>query len=193
MYITYLAGVFRSVRFGINEAHGRGMALQFNYLLDEGAFAFDASTGTFSVRIDKMKAATVKLTGAIMTGVKKFTNAQLRSASELQGVKLSHLNLTNWNLSSLNLTGANLAGANRRRVRASRRKRPGSRGDSGGPWTASWCTAPCCRSTPARRSRGPRRSPTSSSSSPMRTRPCAHCTRARADASASPSRPGATG
>ena len=36
MYVTYLASTFRSVRFGLNEAHGKGMALQFNYFLDKG-------------------------------------------------------------------------------------------------------------------------------------------------------------
>ncbi|MFN0157534.1 MAG: dipeptidyl-peptidase 3 family protein [Bacteroidota bacterium] len=67
MYVTFLAGVFRSVRFGINEAHGKGMALQFNYLLDEGAFEFNESSGTFSVNFGKIKDATRKLTGEIMT------------------------------------------------------------------------------------------------------------------------------
>ncbi len=67
MYVTFLAGVFRSVRFGINEAHGKGMALQFNYLMDEGAFVFNESSGTFSVNFDKIKDATKKLTGEIMT------------------------------------------------------------------------------------------------------------------------------
>ena len=43
MYVTFLAGVFRSVRFGINEAHGRGIAFQFNYLSDDGAFLPTAS------------------------------------------------------------------------------------------------------------------------------------------------------
>ena len=67
MYTTFLAGCFRSVRFGINEAHGRGMALQFNYLLDAGAFRFDQTTGTFSVDVAAMKNAAQKLTGEIMT------------------------------------------------------------------------------------------------------------------------------
>ena len=38
MYTTFLASAFRSIRFGINEAHGRGIAVQLNYLLDAGAF-----------------------------------------------------------------------------------------------------------------------------------------------------------
>ena len=67
MYVTFLAGVFRSIRFGTNDAHGKGMALQFNYLTDEGAFKFNASTGRYSVVFDQVKAAVKKLTGEIMT------------------------------------------------------------------------------------------------------------------------------
>ena len=36
MYTTFLASMFRSIRFGINEAHGRGVAIQLNYFLDHG-------------------------------------------------------------------------------------------------------------------------------------------------------------
>jgi hypothetical protein len=67
MYVTFLAGVFRSVRFGINEAHGKGMALQFNYLLDEGAFMYLPATGSCRVNMDRVKQAAAKLTGEIMT------------------------------------------------------------------------------------------------------------------------------
>ena len=38
LYTTYLASAFRSLRFGVTEAHGKGMAMQFNYFLDKGAF-----------------------------------------------------------------------------------------------------------------------------------------------------------
>ncbi len=38
MYTTFLASSFRSIRFGVNEAHGRGIAMQLNYFLDQGAF-----------------------------------------------------------------------------------------------------------------------------------------------------------
>ena len=40
LYTTYLASSFRTLRFGLNEAHGKGMALQFNYLTDKGAFVY---------------------------------------------------------------------------------------------------------------------------------------------------------
>ena len=48
MYTTYLASMFRSIRFGINEAHGRGVAIQLNYFLDHGGVTV-APDGTFAV------------------------------------------------------------------------------------------------------------------------------------------------
>ena len=67
MYTTFLASAFRSVRFGIDEAHGRGQALQFNYLWDEGAISFDKKSGTFSVVEAKFPKAVEKLAGVILT------------------------------------------------------------------------------------------------------------------------------
>ena len=48
---TYLAGLFRSVRFGIGEAHGQANAIQYNYLLEKKAIAVDENTGRFSIDI----------------------------------------------------------------------------------------------------------------------------------------------
>jgi peptidase M49-like protein len=67
LYTTYLASMFRSVRFGITEAHGRGVAMQFNYLSDEGAIKFDEATGTFSVDESGIKQAVQKLTHDLLT------------------------------------------------------------------------------------------------------------------------------
>ena len=67
LYPTNLASMFRSVRFGITEAHGRGVAMQFNYLTDEGAIRFNEKTGTFSVDETKVKDAVRKLTSEILT------------------------------------------------------------------------------------------------------------------------------
>jgi hypothetical protein len=67
MYVTFLASAFRSLRFGIHEAHGRGMALQLNYFLNEKAFLYNESTGTFSVDVPRARDAARKLTGEIMT------------------------------------------------------------------------------------------------------------------------------
>ena len=67
LYITYLASMFRSVRFGITEAHGKGVAMQFNYLVDEGAIKYDEKSGTFSVDHAKFKAGVTKLTHDLLT------------------------------------------------------------------------------------------------------------------------------
>jgi hypothetical protein len=67
LYTTFLASAFRSVRFGITEAHGRGVAMQFNYLTDEGAIVVNEKTGTFSVNHAKIKDAVSKLTREILT------------------------------------------------------------------------------------------------------------------------------
>ena len=67
MYTTYLASMFRSVRFGVNEAHGKGVAIQFNYLTDEGSIKIDKADGTFEIDSIKIKSAVKKLTGEILT------------------------------------------------------------------------------------------------------------------------------
>ncbi len=67
LYTTYLASMFRSVRFGIGEAHGRGVAMQFNYLSDEDAVRYDEKTGRFSVDQAKFKEAVRKLTHELLT------------------------------------------------------------------------------------------------------------------------------
>jgi hypothetical protein len=66
MYTTFLASSFRSIRFGINEAHGRGQALQLNDLLDRGGFRVNAD-GTFSVDAAKIKEAVTALTAELLT------------------------------------------------------------------------------------------------------------------------------
>lgn len=53
--VTYLAGLFRSVRFGATEAHGRGVALQIAYLLEKEAISYDETSGKFAVNFEKFK------------------------------------------------------------------------------------------------------------------------------------------
>ncbi|HEV8392687.1 MAG TPA: hypothetical protein VGQ37_00375 [Vicinamibacterales bacterium] len=66
MYTTYLASMFRSIRFGINEAHGRGVALQMNYFLDQGGVSVNAD-GTFQVNPERFKQNVIDLTADLMT------------------------------------------------------------------------------------------------------------------------------
>jgi hypothetical protein len=66
MYTTYLASMFRSIRFGINEAHGRGVAIQLNYFLDNGGVTV-AQDGTFAVNAERIRKNVADLTRDIMT------------------------------------------------------------------------------------------------------------------------------
>jgi hypothetical protein len=66
MYDTFLASAFRSIRFGVNEAHGRGIAIQLNNLLDYGAFRISAD-GTFAVNPAKIKDGVIALTRELLT------------------------------------------------------------------------------------------------------------------------------
>jgi hypothetical protein len=66
MYTTFLASCFRSIRFGLTEAHGRGIALQLNVLLDAGGFKVNRD-GTFTVDASRIKAGVEALARQIMT------------------------------------------------------------------------------------------------------------------------------
>ena len=66
LYTTYLASSFRTLRFGLNDAHGKGMAIQFNTYTDKGAFV-EHDDGTFSVDIAKMKTAVAELDRDLLT------------------------------------------------------------------------------------------------------------------------------
>jgi hypothetical protein len=85
MYTTFLASAFRSIRFGINEAHGRGQAIQLNYLLDKGGFKVNAD-GTFAVDPAKIKDAVVALTRDIMTLQAEGAYAKARTMIDTLGV-----------------------------------------------------------------------------------------------------------
>jgi len=86
LYATYLAGTFRSVRFGTNDAHGKGMAMQFNYLTDEGAFEYNGETGTYKVNFDKVKDGMKKLVGDIMTAQAEGNYAKAKEMLDKYGV-----------------------------------------------------------------------------------------------------------
>jgi hypothetical protein len=66
LYTTFLASAFRSIRFGVNEAHGKGIAIQVNYLLDQRGFTVKPD-GTFAVNPDRVKEGVAGLTREIMT------------------------------------------------------------------------------------------------------------------------------
>ena len=66
LYATYLASSFRTLRFGLNDAHGKGMAIQVNYLMDKGAFVMRPDE-TFAVDYAKIKDAVRDLTHDLLT------------------------------------------------------------------------------------------------------------------------------
>jgi hypothetical protein len=66
LYTSFLASAFRTLRFGLNESHGKGMAIQFNYLADHGAFVANGD-GTFQIDFSKIKEAVRSLTSELLT------------------------------------------------------------------------------------------------------------------------------
>ncbi|HTE51242.1 MAG TPA: hypothetical protein VK698_10270 [Kofleriaceae bacterium] len=65
-YVTFLAGFFRSVRFGANDAHGKANMVQFNFLEREGAFVRDATSGKYTVDLPKMRRAVEALAARML-------------------------------------------------------------------------------------------------------------------------------
>jgi hypothetical protein len=65
-YVTFLAGTFRSVRFGINEAHGGGNAIIYNYLLEKGAYEYNVETQKVKVNFAKIGPALQELANVVL-------------------------------------------------------------------------------------------------------------------------------
>ena len=66
-YTTFMAGIFRSVRFGSSSAHGVANLLRFNYFAEHGAFNYHQESGHYSVNPEKMSAAIASLSEKILT------------------------------------------------------------------------------------------------------------------------------
>jgi len=77
-YVTFLASIFRSVRFGAGDAHGRANAAQLSYFEDHGAFVRDSATGRYRVDFPKMRSAVDSLGGLIL---------KLQGDGDYEGVK----------------------------------------------------------------------------------------------------------
>jgi hypothetical protein len=78
IYASYLAGMFRVMRFGATEAHGLGVLLQFNFLREKGAFVFDAASGKFAVDRAKIEGSVRELAARflILEGDGDYAKAQ---------------------------------------------------------------------------------------------------------------------
>jgi hypothetical protein len=85
LYTTFLASAFRSIRFGVNEAHGKGIAIQLNYLLDQGGFVARPD-GTFAVNLARIKDGVAGLTREIMTIQAEGDYARSKALAERLGV-----------------------------------------------------------------------------------------------------------
>ena len=65
-YVTFLAGIIRSVRFGAGTAHGRANAAEFSFLRDHGAFVRDSASGRYRVDLGKMRAGVDSMAAQIL-------------------------------------------------------------------------------------------------------------------------------
>jgi hypothetical protein len=66
-WVTFLAGAFRSMRFGIGEAHGGGNAIIYNYLLEKGGYVYDETTQKVRVDYKKIYPALKELASLVLT------------------------------------------------------------------------------------------------------------------------------
>lgn len=91
-YVTFLASIFRSVRFGAASAHGQANMIRFNYFKEHGAFSYDEKSRTYRVNADKMQDAMNALSRRILTlqgdgdyaGVSRFVDEYGHIGPELQ-------------------------------------------------------------------------------------------------------------
>ena len=65
-YVTFMAGIFRSVRFGASSAHGKANMIRFNFFAQQGAFE-KTEDGLYRVNMEKMGAAVEALSELILT------------------------------------------------------------------------------------------------------------------------------
>ena len=91
-YVTFLASIFRSIRFGASSAHGRANAAQFSFFQERRAFARDSTDGRYRVDFPKMREAVDALASQILrfqgngdyAGVTRFLAEQGKLAPALQ-------------------------------------------------------------------------------------------------------------
>ena len=91
-YVSFMAGIFRSVRFGVGSAHGQANIIRFNYFKEAGAFSRDAKTGQYKLDMAKMRQAMTSLSSLILKlqgdgdieGVQKLINEKGSIGPELR-------------------------------------------------------------------------------------------------------------
>ena len=91
-YVTFMAGIFRSVRFGASSAHGKANMVRFNYFEEQGAFVRDVEKGTYRVDFARMQEAMTSLSNLLLTlqgdgdydGALRLTNGKGAIGTQLQ-------------------------------------------------------------------------------------------------------------
>jgi hypothetical protein len=128
LYTTYLASSFRTLRFGLQDSHAKGMAVQFNYFLDKGAFVANPD-GTFSVDLSKIKDAVAGLDHDLLTleatgdydGTKKLMSEMMVLRPEVQKA-LERLKGVPTDIEPVFVTADKLAGATPDKARPKKTK-----------------------------------------------------------------------
>lgn len=85
-YVTFLAGIFRSVRFGAADAHGKANMVRFNFFSQMGAFSRDPATGKYRVDADKMREAVKALSAKLLIIQGDGDYAAAKKMTDEQGV-----------------------------------------------------------------------------------------------------------
>ncbi len=92
-YVTFLASIFRSIRFGAANAHGRANTAELSFLREHGAFTRDSASGRYRVDFPKMRVAVDSMAATILRyqgdgdydGVRRFLTERGAIPAELQG------------------------------------------------------------------------------------------------------------
>ncbi len=66
-YVTFVASIFRSIRFGASSAHGQANMVRFNFLAERGAVVREADTGSYRVDFERMQQAMTELSTLLLT------------------------------------------------------------------------------------------------------------------------------
>jgi len=83
-YVSFIASIFRSIRFGASSAHGKANMVRFNFFLEHGAIVRSPETGRYKVDFDQMQVAMAKLSELLLT---LQGNGDYEGASELMATK----------------------------------------------------------------------------------------------------------
>ncbi len=83
-YVTFMASVFRSIRFGASSAHGKANMVRFNFFVENGAFVRDDATGTYRVDFERMRESMNDLSSLLLTlqGDGDYEGAKALTASK---------------------------------------------------------------------------------------------------------------